>query len=243
MLTTTQTTEYNRYNKIIERTKGSFIECGKALAAVRDGKLYKEHFDSFEQYCWDKWGWGRQYAYNLIEAATVVKELTDQNVNHGIQNVPGNERAARALGAVPEADRIETMKRAGRSATATQITNAARTVGGTQDKTGYPVPEKAQPCWNRTHEANEILRAISHVRALVKAISPDDVMYAEVNIQGIMMRISQLYTEFSPAVPYAVCTTCQGIAPETCTFCKGRGVISKHRYDTCVPEELKSMRN
>ena len=56
-------------------TKGSkaFIEVGLALAEIRDSKLYRVHFSTFEKYCEAKWNWSKQHVYRLIECAPVAE--------------------------------------------------------------------------------------------------------------------------------------------------------------------------
>ena len=57
----------------IARGKQRFVEMGLALGAIRDLRLYKREYGSFDEYCRAKWGCGRQRAYRLIKAATAGK--------------------------------------------------------------------------------------------------------------------------------------------------------------------------
>lgn len=59
----------------IERGQKTFIEVGLALAEIRDSRLYREGFPTFEDYCQSKWGWSRVRAHQLIEAANTVEEM------------------------------------------------------------------------------------------------------------------------------------------------------------------------
>lgn len=76
----------------IERNLQGFYEVGKALAEIRDERLYHidygGDFETFEKYVKSRWGWDRIRAYQLIEAAEV-----NADVNHGLHN----ERQAREL--------------------------------------------------------------------------------------------------------------------------------------------------
>ena len=58
-------------------TKGwqSFVDVGLALATIRDQRLYRNDFDSFEEYCRARWEFERTKAYGLISAAQVYKNL------------------------------------------------------------------------------------------------------------------------------------------------------------------------
>jgi len=88
--------------KVINRGKKGFVEVGRALAEIRDLRLYKPEFKSFEDYCQEKWGWTKQHAYRLIECAPVVKS------NPQVTSI----NQARELARVPEADRAEVLEAA-----------------------------------------------------------------------------------------------------------------------------------
>ena len=46
-----------------------FVEFGNALARIRDKRLYREDYETFESYCHKRWPYGQAYAYGLIAAA------------------------------------------------------------------------------------------------------------------------------------------------------------------------------
>lgn len=76
----------------IERGMGAFVEVGLALAEVRDARLYRAEFDTFEAYCRERWGMSRSYAHRQIDAAEVVGMLPIGNGDG-----PANEAQAREL--------------------------------------------------------------------------------------------------------------------------------------------------
>lgn len=86
----------------IERALKSFVDMGQALTEIRDGRLYKATHGTFEAYCQERWEIGRDYADRMIAAAQVVLTI----VSKGLP-APTKESQARALVAVPEADRAE----------------------------------------------------------------------------------------------------------------------------------------
>ena len=86
--------------KVINRGKKSFIEVGMALAEIRDLRLYRLTFKTFEGYCREKWGWGRQRAYELIAASEAVRSLPVE-CNNNITN----DFQARELARAPKAAR------------------------------------------------------------------------------------------------------------------------------------------
>lgn len=86
---------------VIERGQQTFIEVGNALMEIRDSRLYKRDFKTFEEYCEIRWNWKRAHAYRLIEAAEVVNEMSPIG---DIEQIPivNNEAQARELAKVED---------------------------------------------------------------------------------------------------------------------------------------------
>ena len=76
MLTDKEEEALARCEAVIRRGWESFVEVGVALAQIREQQLYRDQYKTFEDYCREKWAYGRQYAYRLIAAAEVVKCLS-----------------------------------------------------------------------------------------------------------------------------------------------------------------------
>lgn len=94
-LTMDESTRLITLESVITRGKAIFLEVGEALREIRDTKLYKAEYKTFETYCTGKWGFARQHAYRLINVAEIAK--CHPRVT--------TERAARELKTVDEADR------------------------------------------------------------------------------------------------------------------------------------------
>lgn len=54
----------------------AFYEVGNALLQIRDSRLYREQYKTFEEYCREKWNLSRPRAYQLIESAVTVEALS-----------------------------------------------------------------------------------------------------------------------------------------------------------------------
>ena len=91
-LTEAELVELGRLEAKVERGLRAFWEIGRALTQIRDKRLYRRHYKTFEEYCIARWEMSRRSAYQLIEAASVI-----ENVRHGAQILPANERQARPL--------------------------------------------------------------------------------------------------------------------------------------------------
>ena len=64
-----------QHEAIIERGISSFIEVGNALKAIRDGREYKDRYQTFEEYCKERWGWTRQNVNRQIAGAGAALNL------------------------------------------------------------------------------------------------------------------------------------------------------------------------
>lgn len=111
---------------VIEGGIQSFVAVGEALLEVRDSRLYRTGYETFEAYCKGRWQFTDRRARQLMEATEAVKALPTGTV------VPVNEAQARELAPVvtdlgPEAA-AEVMAEASRDgpATAKTIREAAR---------------------------------------------------------------------------------------------------------------------
>ena len=78
--------------------------------------------------------------------------------------------------------------------------------------------------------------------ALRKAQENKDPLFTEVNFSSALSQLDQARADVKTAKPFAVCPTCQGQIPDKCTLCRGRGLISEHRWDACVTREDKEFR-
>jgi hypothetical protein len=95
------------------KVERAFFEAGKALAELRDRKLYRSTHKTFEEYCKQRFGYTRIAASYKIAAATVMDNLltnglqkeeiatdelqTPKMLTNGLQILPNNERLVRPL--------------------------------------------------------------------------------------------------------------------------------------------------
>lgn len=92
-LTTTESGRLQECEATIEAGMRTFVEVGTALLEIRDSRLYRTSFGTFEEYCRDRWGFNRTYAFYLIGSAEVVNNLNVHNCEH----LPATESQARPL--------------------------------------------------------------------------------------------------------------------------------------------------
>lgn len=120
ILTASESSALAEHEAVIERGIKTFYEVGTALADIRDRKLYRADYGTFEEYAEQRWQMSRRRAYQMIEAAGVV-----QNFSHSEINAPATESQARELSRVPEPERPdvwrETVERTGGKPTAAAV--------------------------------------------------------------------------------------------------------------------------
>jgi hypothetical protein len=68
--------EKKRLAELEIQIKDAFYRAGQALKEIRDWRLYRNHYATFEDYCQDKWEIARNYANKLIAASDVVQNLS-----------------------------------------------------------------------------------------------------------------------------------------------------------------------
>ena len=171
-LSSMEATALANHEATIERGLQSFVEVGTALLAVRDERLYRADYRTFEDYCHERWGWERRHAYRLIDAATAVG-----NVSHGTQTnvMPTSERQARPLTTLPPADQPIAWQRAVETApngrvTAGHVTSVVREMKADD----AALLERASNAaglddWERSRRAaNSLLIAMSYGDALLR---------------------------------------------------------------------------
>jgi hypothetical protein len=91
----------------VRKGMATFVEVGKALMRIRDAKLYRVTHKTFAAFCEEEFQLAKSRAYQLIEAAGAAENVHHggqtqvENVSHGTQIPPANERQARVLSSVP----------------------------------------------------------------------------------------------------------------------------------------------
>jgi hypothetical protein len=239
VLTMTEVEKLRDAERIIERGQQTFIEVGKALQRIRDGKLYRVSYATFEEYCETKWGWTRQHAYRFIEATETVKSLPAK-----CHQLVTNEATARAVAQVEPERRAEVVKQAAQSGpvTAASIREAAKPEVLDVDGTGLVIPQGILADWHRAVTFKDTLADLKRVKlAVARMLESEDVCGAEVT-NTTLASLKACESDLDRVLPYAVCPTCQGRQRTSCRLCKGRGFISEFLWRSVVTDEAKQLR-
>jgi hypothetical protein len=68
--------ELERCEVVIKQGLQTFIEVGQALRTIREKRLYRISFKTFEDYCVGRWAFKKSQAYQLIDASVVISNLS-----------------------------------------------------------------------------------------------------------------------------------------------------------------------
>lgn len=264
-LTTIEQSRLAALEATITAGQVTFVAVAAALSEIRDTKLYRANYPTFDAYCRQKWGWSRIHAHRLIEAGQTVSALP-------AGNKVKTESQARVLASVPPAQQNKVLAQAAAAAesearpmTARHIQAAKATLPppqpdppppppqkpltappppplGVTDGVGRELPASVMPLWNRADEVRQLLQSISSVRTVLKHAQDDrDPLYRGLDFNSLSADLNNAYRTLATAVPFAVCPTCQGHAKKSCDLCNGNGLISKFRWNTNVSREEKDL--
>lgn len=110
-----------RLEQVIQRGLETFIEVGNALSQIRDRRLYAQSHQSFEEYCKERWGLKQSRAYQLMDAAQTIENLSQSST---IVELPKNEAQCRPLTKLPPEQQAEAWQEAVQSAPNGKVTAA-----------------------------------------------------------------------------------------------------------------------
>jgi protein gp37 len=138
--------ELERCENVIERGLQTFQSVGLALVAIRDQRLYRGAYVTFEGYCQERWGMARRTAYQAMDAASAA-----QNVRDCAQIEPANEHQTRPLTALAPDDQRSAWREAVETAPAGKMTGAhvASVVADMKKRQQMPA---SMPTFNRTND-------------------------------------------------------------------------------------------
>jgi len=167
-----------------------------------------------------------------------------------LETIVSKVSAARAVAKVPAKKRGKVLKKLlgeGKPVTAKNIEAAAAPPKKIKqlDSTGYPIPKSCMGVWDRSQEIQDLLTAVSELKAEVEKHKKDlDPLFAPVS-NAVSAHFDQAHYCLSKAKPYAVCPSCEG-HPETqadgCRRCMNTGMVCKADYEQLTPQETIKIR-
>ena len=73
-------TEFDKQREVVRKGLGVFVVVGRALALIRDKKLYRETHDSFDTFVMDEWEMSKSHTNRQIVASQLVRKLSKSDV-------------------------------------------------------------------------------------------------------------------------------------------------------------------
>lgn len=231
-----------------------------------------EGFKTFTEFCDKKWGFSQRHCNRLMIDAAVVDSLPEamrelvksDRAARELAKIPEVLRpavvAAASEGGTKPVTKTSVKKNtppvppprpaSGKPSptpppppSRKKTTTKPETPKATLDNTGFAIPDSLLPLWNRQHEAQELLTYTGAIIQKVERVRDEqDPLFKRVNFNHVLANLAQVKSDLNFARPHAVCPTCMGRVPDNCTLCEGIGLVSKFVWDTCVPEEIKAMR-
>lgn len=133
VLTSAEQRRLQEFEGTIERGLQTFYEVGYALSEIREQRLYRAEYGTFEDYCQERWNMRRNYANKLIAASEIAGNLGT------IVPKPENEAQTRPLAKLPPDEQgeawEEAVKRSGGKPTAKVVEQVVK------ERIQPPMPE------------------------------------------------------------------------------------------------------
>jgi hypothetical protein len=74
-LSSIERTRFCELEGIIQRGLSTFVEVAQALVEIRDKRLYRQFYPTFEAYCRTRWHFGSSRARQVMAGLQVVQNL------------------------------------------------------------------------------------------------------------------------------------------------------------------------
>jgi hypothetical protein len=74
-LTAQEKVRFTELEAVVERNLETFLSVGRALAEIRNKRLYRQQFGTFEDYCVKRWGFSGSRGLDLVRSASVAEVL------------------------------------------------------------------------------------------------------------------------------------------------------------------------
>lgn len=185
-LTSAEQTNLNVLEGRIARGLETFYEVGEALILIRQHKLYRITYRTFEDYCAQRWHIGRASAYRMIDAA----EVKDACLHFGDTPLPTNEAQVRALKAAPKDQQAAIWQKARESAPNGKVTaNHIHQVIQTEIPMPEPPPAAEPTWWTKPFEAK--IRCEQCGKDFRADVKPNGVSYKRFVQKALPVRTSR----------------------------------------------------
>ena len=234
-----------KLEKVIESGVESFLATGSALKEIRDDRLYREGFKTFDAYVKARWEFQKDYANKLI-GSSETKQKMNTMVSVSDADKIQNERQLRELKSVPDESLAEVIAKAAEIAgdgalTAKVLKEAREQVlepekleeptaeePACEDVEPEPEPEPVGPLdcvgWFK-HQIGLVNELVRNMDTVVEVPGNELLMSRRLSIRR---EIEHIKGSFRAVMPHSMCPRCQG---KCCAQCGNHGWVNKQRFD------------
>jgi hypothetical protein len=181
-LTPVEFDRFQHLRTIVKEGLDRFIEVGAALSEIRSGRLYRDQYKTFAEFCEKECGVSERIAAYSIGGSQVLKKLEAA----GVENMPENKSQTRHLIGVPEDKLVETWKDATELARAEgNETPSVLQIKAAADKVlGKDKPKSTEPRDVQTGRKNGAIPQGASVEIREEGQDPNDTEEAPVDIDS-----------------------------------------------------------
>jgi hypothetical protein len=180
----------------IQRHFETFKQAGSALLQIRELRLYRENYVSFDEYCRAKWDMTKTSANRLIAASKVSEDLakTLPNAHEVLEHL--TESAVRPLTLLDSKQRAKVMKRVvketptSRSITASVITQVAKELVPSAFTRRGTTPANGK---DKRKPVGDLIRRSEFITALNKWVKEHDL--SKISAKQVVKAVRQLIRE------------------------------------------------
>ena len=188
LLSKDERSELDRCESFIRGGLRTFFDVGQALETIRNLRLFRDGFETFEEYCRVRWGISKTHANRQIAAADVMRLLNDKDAE-GL-----TEWDIRPLTRVPKKTAVGVWKEAKEKAKSAQVAVSNKIleavvsqVAGTKPKTRI----KGKTSTRASTVLEELMRAVDDAEVGIKAEAMADVAAALRRIRSGLERLAR----------------------------------------------------
>ena len=232
-----------KLEKVIESGVESFLATGSALKEIRDQRLYREGFKTFEAYVKARWSFDRSRAYQLIDASDLKADLSTIVDKNPKADEVKTEGQLRELASVPTESLAEVIAKAAEIAgdaplTAKVLKEAREQVlepteptaeePACEDVEPEPEPEPVGPmqCVGWFNDQIKLINELYRNLDTVAEVPGNELLVSR--RRAILRDIEHVKGSFRAVMPHAICPRCHG---KCCTQCGNMGWVNKQRFD------------